>query len=258
MPFTLSHPAAVVPFARSRLVLSALVIGSMTPDFPYFFCLSTRYHFGHTLPGLFLFCLPAGLVALWLFHRILKRPLLSLLPVTHQQGLIPFANEFRFAPWPRVLLIVLSLLIGAFTHIAWDSLTHRNGWMVQQIPVLSKPLLETTQGTLKVYKVLQHGSTLFGAVVLFFWYLKWLKQAPRPMITTVVQWSPNTKKLIIVLIGASACLLATFYSLLTLSPVANGHSFYQFIVNNTIVSISIIFLELIIFSAVYFATELTK
>ena len=32
MPFTLSHPAAVVPLTRRGLVLSALVVGSMTID----------------------------------------------------------------------------------------------------------------------------------------------------------------------------------------------------------------------------------
>ncbi len=36
MPWTVSHPAAAAPFARWGLVLSALVVGSMAPDFVYF------------------------------------------------------------------------------------------------------------------------------------------------------------------------------------------------------------------------------
>ena len=36
MPFTGSHAAAVLPFARSRLPASALVIGSVAPDLPYY------------------------------------------------------------------------------------------------------------------------------------------------------------------------------------------------------------------------------
>lgn len=39
MPFTISHAAAVLPFARffkRERVFSALVIGSMVPDFGYF------------------------------------------------------------------------------------------------------------------------------------------------------------------------------------------------------------------------------
>jgi hypothetical protein len=31
MPFTFSHPAAVIPFNKEELVFSAFVIGSMTP-----------------------------------------------------------------------------------------------------------------------------------------------------------------------------------------------------------------------------------
>ncbi|MEI5672079.1 MULTISPECIES: DUF4184 family protein [unclassified Nocardioides] len=36
MPFTLVHPAAVLPLVRTPLVPSALVLGSVAPDLPYF------------------------------------------------------------------------------------------------------------------------------------------------------------------------------------------------------------------------------
>lgn len=36
MPITFAHPAAILPFARTRLPLPALVIGSMVPDLPMF------------------------------------------------------------------------------------------------------------------------------------------------------------------------------------------------------------------------------
>jgi hypothetical protein len=44
MPFTLAHPAIVVPLALQRLILSALIIGSMTPDLEYFIRLSDISH----------------------------------------------------------------------------------------------------------------------------------------------------------------------------------------------------------------------
>ena len=44
MPFTGSHPAAVLPFLRSGLPPSALVIGSMAPDFPYYFQIATVFN----------------------------------------------------------------------------------------------------------------------------------------------------------------------------------------------------------------------
>src|SRR5215467_12574272 len=42
VPFTFSHPAAVLPLARRGLVFSALVVGSMAPDFPYFVQMSAK------------------------------------------------------------------------------------------------------------------------------------------------------------------------------------------------------------------------
>ncbi|WP_217617334.1 DUF4184 family protein, partial [Cellulomonas sp. GbtcB1] len=36
MPFTLAHPAAVLPFARPPFVPAALGAGALAPDVPYF------------------------------------------------------------------------------------------------------------------------------------------------------------------------------------------------------------------------------
>ena len=36
MPFTASHPAAILPFLRTPLPASALVAGSIAPDLPYY------------------------------------------------------------------------------------------------------------------------------------------------------------------------------------------------------------------------------
>ena len=54
MAFTPAHAAAAVPLHRllgSRAVLSALVIGSMTPDFAYFLPLGVRRAQSHSLVG---------------------------------------------------------------------------------------------------------------------------------------------------------------------------------------------------------------
>src|SRR6476620_11110084 len=121
MPFTLSHPAAVVPRARRGLSVSALVVGSMTPDLQYlvnqnFVKLALQERFSHSLPGVFVFCLPVGLALLLLFHYLLKFPLLSLFPLSHQQRLLPVARRFQCHRLNQLALIALSLIIGAFTH----------------------------------------------------------------------------------------------------------------------------------------------
>lgn len=163
MPFTFSHPVAALPFARFGLPLSALVIGSMAPDFPYFLQLSTGSRFGHSLIGIFAFCLPASLVALWLWHRVLDAPLRALLPMFFQ---FTSSQRFQFAPPCQFSLIILAIIIGAMTHIVWDSFTHANGFVVQRWPLLQTPLLQTSHGTIRLDKFLQHASSLLGAIVL--------------------------------------------------------------------------------------------
>jgi hypothetical protein len=36
VPYTLSHPAAVLALGRTRLPMAAMVFGSVVPDFPMF------------------------------------------------------------------------------------------------------------------------------------------------------------------------------------------------------------------------------
>src|SRR5512137_50649 len=116
MPFTLAHPAAAVPLARKGLVLSALVVGSMSPDFGYFLHLGTDRRVDHSMPFVLFLGVPMSLAVLWAYHIILKRPLLSLLPAAHQQRLVSLAAGFTFAPVSRFLLVALSTIAGALTH----------------------------------------------------------------------------------------------------------------------------------------------
>ena len=80
VPFTLAHAAAAYPLRRTRLVLSALIIGTFTPDLEFFLRFAPRGPFSHTPRGLFLFCLPVGFVVYWLFHAVVKEPLAAVLP----------------------------------------------------------------------------------------------------------------------------------------------------------------------------------
>lgn len=85
MPFTLAHPAAVLPLvrhgrARGKLVGSALVLGAMAPDVPYFagaFALGDLAHAWAAVPTLDL-AITVGLAGVW--HLLLRVPLVGLLP----------------------------------------------------------------------------------------------------------------------------------------------------------------------------------
>src|SRR5277367_5096090 len=111
MPFTFSHPAAVLPIHsrfKKWILLSALVIGGLVPDAAYY--LPMPEHFkqnSHTLLGTFSSSLPVGI----------------LLPSPHRDAL-----QSRLKPPPasiqQALLAALGIVIGAWSHVLWDSCTH--------------------------------------------------------------------------------------------------------------------------------------
>lgn len=190
MPFTFSHPAAAVPLARFRLPLSALVVGSMSPDFLYFLAFTTQPKFGHTVPGLFLFCLPAGLAVLWLYHRVLKRPALDMLPAGLRARLAPASGAFSFRPHRRLAAIAAAILVGAVTHIVWDGFTSPDAFGVRLFPALAEPALVIDQWVIHGNRVVQHISTLVGGLLLAFWvgrYIRRQRGAPQPP-TRLATW----------------------------------------------------------------------
>lgn len=166
MPFTLSHPAAVLPLARRPLVPSALVAGSVAPDL---------FWFVPRLPGVGLTKTHELTSALWLdpllalallavFHLLLKRPLMALAPQRLAERL---PRDF---PWNRPGWIAVSLVLGAATHVGWDAFTHENdGFAFLRIPLVTG---------VDVGRLIQLVSTLAGAAVLGWWLWRWYRAAP--------------------------------------------------------------------------------
>lgn len=174
MPFTLSHPAAAIPLRRALpwTVLTALVIGSMAPDFSYFLPFPIPRSQSHSIGGLFWFCVPAGLVAYLLFHRLLARPLVDLLPKALRMRLLPLIDARVEAPWSAV---IVSLFVGAATHIAWDAFTHAGAPIVRVSRALRFHLVTISGYPLSVYTVLQHMSTSLGFACIAFWLWRWFR-----------------------------------------------------------------------------------
>ncbi|WP_410569987.1 DUF4184 family protein [Amycolatopsis sp. cmx-4-61] len=167
MPFTLSHPAAVLPLARRPLVPSALVAGSIAPDVFWFVPrllpdvgLSRTHEFASALwlDPLIALVLLAG------FHVLLKRPLLALAPR-------PLAERLpRHFGWRRPGWIALSLVLGALTHVGWDAFTHESGgFAFLRIPLVTG---------VDVGRLIQLVSTIAGAAVLAWWLVRWYRRAP--------------------------------------------------------------------------------
>lgn len=174
MPFTLAHPLAVIPLARTKLALSALVIGSMSPDFEYFIRARQDSHSAHSILGLIVFCLPTSLLMLWLWHGLLKRPLVELLPDRHQGLLHPYLDRFTWRSMKQFALHCVAALIGAATHVVWDSFTHPWGWPVQAMSWMQAAVIPIPIGPeIAPYKALQYGSSLGGTGLLAVIYWRW-------------------------------------------------------------------------------------
>lgn len=155
MPFTISHIAAVVPLRNSKLSFSAMAIGSMSPDFSYIAALTGERFDGHSLLGALTFSLPVALAVWFLFDKFLVKAWSSVFPW--------LKSESARVPYPMILI---SALLGVFTHVVWDSFTHQHGWSVEQIAGLRIPVGSRITGTRPLHNWLQHLSSLFGFSVV--------------------------------------------------------------------------------------------
>jgi hypothetical protein len=72
-----------------------------------------------------------------------------------------------------------SVLLGAWTHVIWDSFTHPGGWVVLRVAVLREPLFHVGDTELSVCYLLQQLSTFAGGAALIAAYWGWLRNAAR-------------------------------------------------------------------------------
>jgi hypothetical protein len=177
MPLTPAHAAAALPIDRAiralgfTLPLSAVMIGTWAPDFEYLLLLRPGGKFGHTPLGLIVFCLPLGLLAWATFERLIVPALLPLLP----PGLETRVRADRRArDGHGVVAAGAAVLLGAISHVVWDAFGH-SGPLVRWLPVLLAPAFPSALPPVPWYKIIQHGSTLVGAVVLCAWAWWWLR-----------------------------------------------------------------------------------
>ncbi len=171
MPFTFSHPAIILPLTflpRQWYSLTGLVIGSLTPDFEYFLRMRIKSTYSHTIDGLFWFDLPLGLLLAFTFHNMVRDRLFDNLPAFLKSRFSVFRqldwNEYFKKNW---IVVTISLLIGAASHIFWDGFTHHHGYFVQTIPTLQNSV-DFLGLQIPILKILQHSSTLIGGLVIAF------------------------------------------------------------------------------------------
>ena len=174
MPFTGSHPAAVLPLLGLGVPTSALVIGSLAPDLPYYFPMPVTAAQTHSLPGTFGADLMLGVCAFLVWHLLLVRPLVWAAPAGLQRR-IP--DQWRAGPSlgtaGDLARVSLGLVLGALTHVVWDAFTH-SGAVGQRI----LPGLGTTVVGLPLPRWLHLASSILGLACLAWVILRWWRRAP--------------------------------------------------------------------------------
>jgi hypothetical protein len=180
MPITPAHTIAAWPLRRivPQLPLSALVIGTMSPDYEYFLRLAPVTRVAHTPAGLVLFCIPVSMAVWFVWRRLVRPALVPLLPPGLARALGPAS-----ASWALALVAVF---LGALSHVAWDSFTHQNDWAVRALPVLrTQPVPDLI--ALPWYKLLQYGSSVGGLLLIVFWIATWIRSQP----ASAREWAPG-------------------------------------------------------------------
>jgi uncharacterized protein DUF4184 len=172
VPFTLAHPAAVLPLRRlARLRVAPLILGAMVPDLPYFL----PGKFQRIIPETHDFlasittCLLLGYLAL-ITLLLLRRPLTALLASRARwlclHALEPFTRLSSAWLWAGP-----AILLGVWSHLLWDSFTHTDGWVSRRVSALTAPVVIGPY-TEPMAHVLQYLSSVLGLAVMIVWYAR--------------------------------------------------------------------------------------
>ncbi len=199
MPFTGSHVAAVLPVVGVGLPVSALVVGSMSPDLPYYAPQGPWMAIAgggatHSLAGVVLWAPLWGLAVLALWHGLVARPAVAAAPEALRRRLPAPATLRDRMGSPRLLgLTYLALVLGALTHVAWDAFTHEGRWGAEHLAFLESPVTWLPFDR-PGYAWAQEASTVLGLAVLAWWLARWWRRTPPATSSSEAALSPATRR----------------------------------------------------------------
>jgi hypothetical protein len=180
VPFTPSHVAAILPFARTPLPPAGLAIGAMMPDLFYYVPLDVPRGFTHSWLGVVTVDLAFALVLFFLWEFVFRAPVIDFAPGWVRSRM---STRYRMPSTLKGLgtfaaLLIAAVLVGSATHVVWDSLTHAG-------PVVDALRLDATAGPLPLHKWGQHVSSAVGALALVLFTLVWWRRTePHPAPAT--------------------------------------------------------------------------
>lgn len=220
MPFTLSHPAAVLPLRRLGLPMTALVMGSMVPDVPLFVGWQRGYDFSHSLLGVPTIDAAMALVAVWLWFMVAREALVDLAPDMIRSRLDPRVG-LTHRQW---LLAVPAVWVGSLTHVLWDGFTHSGGWGVEHLA-----WLQPEHAGLPGYRWAQYVSGVLGLAIVCVTVVRYLQALP-PVVRATPRpaWADR-------LLLAAAAVIAT--SIVVTAALNRASGFHSLAFNTVVIAI---------------------
>lgn len=195
MPFTFSHAALVFPINwgfKKWTSMTGLIIGSMVPDFEKFINMRPGNTFSHTWEGIFWFSLPVGLLLCFIFHLLVRDPLIDNLPGHFRKRL----HVYKAVNWiphfrKHYLLICISILIGAFSHIVLDDITKDHERLVRYFPLTGNGIQLSDAIYLSFSLIIEVLSGVIGLMLVYYFVLRLPKVSVpgQSIFNKMVYWS---------------------------------------------------------------------
>ncbi len=228
--------------------MSALVFGCFGPDLEYFLWLRPHGHFGHTLPGLFLFDLPACLIALFFFQRYAKAPLVACLPM-HLRERIHKDGGLEIRTFSKFMLVCASIMVGVLTHVVWDSFTHDSYLFGRDLEFLKKNVDLPVVGLRDWALILQYASSVFGLVAILVWFIYWYRHTAPDHLEKESGFFSRDR---LVVAGAFVAAILVGLVRAAIGGLPNGiHGYQRFMTVASISSIATFCLEILAYGAVH-------
>lgn len=241
MAFILAHPAVVLPLARWKLSLSALIVGSLAPDLFKMLPIADKLNV-HSWLGILWFCLPVGLISLLFFHWFFKKPFFLLLPQNHQERLLPFLDRFAILPASRFGAVLLSLALGACTHLAWDEFCYSGSTLAQHWPFLTENGFVLGGYFFAPYKVIRYLTTLVGVVALPYAYYRFYRSAPKHSLNSIFTLPGKMKVVFFSFTSVAAVGVGAIYAALATEEEQHHQLWMENFLLRAAISIGVVFI----------------
>lgn len=141
-------------------------MGSMAPDCEKFIRLKLASAHSHTVASIFYFSCPVTLGLAFIFHLLVRRPLIAHLPGVLYRRLEKYAGfnwitYFRRYYWG----VLLSAIVGAALHLFWDSFTHNHTLTAEVLPGL-RGIMWVGSRTIPIFHVVAFVSSAVGGAII--------------------------------------------------------------------------------------------